>query len=152
VILDSSSCNNHCDSLSIPLLLLGQPALSSLSEEGDQLFAGHYSDVDVVGWHPNAHFLATGSSDHSVRLWDMRTGEASRILIGHKSPVSNCLPFGSQMFIKAHCGWIQSAAVWAVGLAVKFSVFIIYSGWLSGGPVKSLYSGLVPCSVARSVQ
>jgi WD40 repeat protein len=38
--------------------------------------AGHQSDVDVVSWHPNSHYVATGSSDRTVRLWDVATGEA----------------------------------------------------------------------------
>lgn len=44
--------------------------------------------MDVVSWHPNGHYLATGSSDHTLRLWDMRSGEAQRILIGHRAAVS----------------------------------------------------------------
>lgn len=51
-------------------------------------FAGHISDVDVVSWHPNGHYLATGSSDHTVRLWDLQTGQAQRVLVGHRSAVS----------------------------------------------------------------
>lgn len=38
--------------------------------------AGHQSDVDVVSWHPNSHYVATGSSDRTVRLWDVATGKA----------------------------------------------------------------------------
>ena len=45
------------------------------------------SDVDVVSWHPNGHYLATGSSDHTVRLWDLQTGQAQRVLVGHRSAV-----------------------------------------------------------------
>ena len=51
------------------------------------LGAGHVADVDVVEWHPNGHYLATGSSDHTVRLWDLRTGDVQRILIGHRAAV-----------------------------------------------------------------
>ena len=46
------------------------------------------SDVDVVSWHPNGHYLVTGSSDHTVRLWDLQTGQAQRVLVGHRSAVS----------------------------------------------------------------
>ena len=54
--------------------------------------AGHQSDVDVVHWHPNSHYLATGSSDRSIRLWDIRDASTARVFVGHRSPVSSCCP------------------------------------------------------------
>jgi len=50
--------------------------------------AGHQSDVDVVQWHPNSHYVATGSSDRSIRLWDIRDASTARVFVGHRSPVS----------------------------------------------------------------
>lgn len=52
--------------------------------------AGHQSDVDVVQWHPNSHYIATGSSDRSIRLWDVRDSSTARVFVGHRSPVSPC--------------------------------------------------------------
>ena len=51
--------------------------------------AGHQSDVDVVQWHPNSHYVATGSSDRSIRLWDIRDASTARVFVGHRSPVSH---------------------------------------------------------------
>ena len=50
--------------------------------------AGHQSDVDVVQWHPNSHYVTTGSSDRSIRLWDIRDASTARVFVGHRSPVS----------------------------------------------------------------
>ncbi len=47
---------------------------------------GHQTDVDVVGWHPNCAYVATASSDRSVRLWDVATGTCVRFLTGLRSP------------------------------------------------------------------
>lgn len=32
-----------------------------------RIMAGHLSDVDCVRWHPNCNYIATGSSDKTVR-------------------------------------------------------------------------------------
>jgi len=36
---------------------------------------GHKSEVTVVVYSPDGHFLASGSEDGSMRFWDARTGE-----------------------------------------------------------------------------
>ena len=32
---------------------------------------GHLADVDAVEFHPNMHYVATGSSDQQIILWDV---------------------------------------------------------------------------------
>ncbi len=49
--------------------------------------AGHQADVEVVRWHPTCQYLATGSSDRTVRLWDATSGACVRIFVGHRAPV-----------------------------------------------------------------
>ena len=44
-----------------------------------RVFVGHLSDVDCVAWHPNVHYVASGSSDKSVRVWDVLTGKCVRV-------------------------------------------------------------------------
>ena len=41
----------------------------------------------VVQFHPNGSYLATGSSDHTVRLWSVNDGQCMRLLQGHRAPV-----------------------------------------------------------------
>lgn len=38
-------------------------------------------------WHANCNYIATGSSDKTVRLWDVQSGECVRIFIGHRSMI-----------------------------------------------------------------
>lgn len=38
-------------------------------------------------WHPNCNYIVTGSSDKTVRLWDVQSGECARLFIGHRSMV-----------------------------------------------------------------
>jgi transcription initiation factor TFIID subunit 5 len=41
-----------------------------------------------VQFHPNSLYLATGSHDKSVRMWDVQRGACVRLLMGHTDSVS----------------------------------------------------------------
>ncbi|XP_064080608.1 uncharacterized protein LOC135197472 [Macrobrachium nipponense] len=55
--------------------------------------------VKVVQFHPNSNYVATGSSDRSIRIWDNLNGSCVRVLTGHKvvqfHPNSNYVATGS---------------------------------------------------------
>lgn len=38
-------------------------------------------------WHANCNYIATGSSDKTIRLWDVHNGDSVRIFIGHRSMI-----------------------------------------------------------------
>lgn len=40
-----------------------------------------------IQFHPNSNYVATGSSDRRVCLWDCITGNHVRLMTGHKSPI-----------------------------------------------------------------
>ena len=48
-----------------------------------------------VAFSPDGLLLASGSSDHTIRLWDVKTGEVKDILQGHTASV-NSLTFDSK--------------------------------------------------------
>jgi transcription initiation factor TFIID subunit 5 len=52
-----------------------------------RLMAGHYADVDCCRFHPNSNYIATGSADRCVRLWDMLDGKCVRTLTGHRASI-----------------------------------------------------------------
>lgn len=49
-----------------------------------RIFSGHLADVTCTCFHPNSNYVATGSSDRTIRLWDVLTGNCVRIFTGHK--------------------------------------------------------------------
>jgi WD40 repeat protein len=48
---------------------------------------------------PNSQYLATGGDDHSIKLWDIETGECLRLFSGHSYPVVSLVftPNGDRM-------------------------------------------------------
>lgn len=49
-----------------------------------RIFAGHLADVTCTRFHPNSNYIATGSADRTIRLWDVLNGNCVRIFTGHK--------------------------------------------------------------------
>ena len=48
---------------------------------------GHTSWVNSVSFSPDGQTLASGSSDYTIRLWDVETGETVKTLTGHTGDV-----------------------------------------------------------------
>lgn len=49
---------------------------------------GHRAAVRAVAYSPDGQFLATGSRDNTIKLWQLSTGREIRTFIGHLNPVN----------------------------------------------------------------
>ncbi|BFF95336.1 transcription initiation factor TFIID subunit 5-like [Drosophila madeirensis] len=51
--------------------------------------SGHLAELDVCIFHPNSRYLATGSADLTVRMWDVANkGEQVRLFYGHYKAIT----------------------------------------------------------------
>lgn len=74
-------------------------------------FEGHEWDARSVDWHCSKGLLASGSKDHTVKLWDPRTGRCLTTLRNHKTGVSGVRFEPTQGTLLASCARDQMARV-----------------------------------------
>lgn len=75
--------------------------------------AGHTQVVKTMTLHPQQPFLASGSSDKTIRLWDLRTGELVTTLPQHRLPV-NALTFSPDGTWLASGSSDRSVCLWRI--------------------------------------
>ena len=80
-----------------------------------RVFAGDGFDFDALAWSENGSVLAGGSGDGRIWLWNAQSGEALKILDGHRGAVLS-LAFGQvdQRAVLLSSGFGGSTRLWEV--------------------------------------
>jgi len=65
----------------------------------NKVLQGHESNIRSVSWSPDGQQLASGSSDNTIRIWDVTTGKLEKTLDGHTNWVNSVSwsPDGQQL-------------------------------------------------------
>lgn len=58
-------------------------------QKDDAILRGHVGSVNFVDYSPDGHVLASASDDHTVRLWDTKSGQCLQILAEHNAAVNS---------------------------------------------------------------
>mmetsp|Transcript_40300 Transcript_40300/g.160099 ORF Transcript_40300/g.160099 Transcript_40300/m.160099 type:complete len:311 (-) Transcript_40300:67-999(-) len=78
-----------------------------------RILSGHLSDVEATVWHPNCTYVATGSTDLTSRLWDLRVGDCVRVFGTHSGPLQ-ALAFSPNGRYLAMSGNTRDIHVWDI--------------------------------------
>ncbi|MDC0347272.1 WD40 repeat domain-containing protein [Planctomycetota bacterium] len=54
---------------------------------GENTLSGHAGSVYSVSWSPDGRFLASGSGDRTIKIWNAATGREEKTLRGHTNSV-----------------------------------------------------------------
>jgi len=72
---------------------------------------GHAWEVRKVEFSPNGEMLASSSSDGSIRIWDVETGEIIHVLQNHYYDVAS-IAFSPDSKLLASGGWEKKINLW----------------------------------------
>ncbi|MES2438564.1 MAG: AAA family ATPase [Verrucomicrobiota bacterium] len=78
----------------------------------------HVASVESVVYSPDGSLIASGSGDHSVKIWDTRTGKQIHIFESHELKV-RCVAFNSDGTLLASASEDQSVIVWDIKKGTK---------------------------------
>ncbi len=79
----------------------------------EQVLEGHTSRVTSVTFSPNGERLASGSNDHTIRLWEIESGRCVQVLEGHTNWVLSVMfsPNGERL---ASGSWDKTIRLWEI--------------------------------------
>ena len=81
----------------------------------------HSAEVTSVVFSPDGRILASGSWDHTIRLWDMETKKVTAILQGHSDGVTS-LTFSPDGKTLTSGSWDHTIRLWDMELKKKTTV------------------------------
>ena len=81
---------------------------------------GHTSPVWSVAFSPDGRFIASGSGDKTVKVWELETAQTVHTLRGHTSEVSSVAFSPDGRFI-ASGSWDETMRVWELETCLLYT-------------------------------
>jgi WD40 repeat protein len=71
----------------------------------------HTNEVTAISWSPDGRYIASGSWDHTVQVWNAKTGQPLVIYRGHSDNV-DALAWSPDGRLIASGSWDRTVQVW----------------------------------------
>ncbi len=105
------------------------PVWDAIKQWKEKQLIGHQGSVRNVAFSPDRAYLASGSDDMTVRLWDVTDGKEIHRLEGHTNWVGS-VAFSKDGRYLASAGGDSLALVWEVSSRRKLRVLGDRPGWI----------------------
>ena len=96
--------------------------------EGTTVYKGHSSFVNSVAWSPDGKYIASGSGDRTVQVWEAATGNRIIDYTGHSGFVTSVAWSPAGKYIVSGDG-LHTVQVWE---ALTGNTILVYKGQLYG--------------------
>jgi WD40 repeat protein len=80
----------------------------------DKTLTGHSDMVTSVVYSPDGRYLASGSWDNTIKIWEVATGKELRTLTGHSIRVSSVVYSPDGRYLASGSG-DKTIKIWRVG-------------------------------------
>lgn len=134
--------------LLIALLMAGQTGQAQNKPEV-VVTAGHVASIGAVAFHPGGKFIATGSHDQSIKLWDKTLRQEFRTLYGHKAHLVK-LAFSPQGKYLASMDVNRQLIIWAHPSGKKISEIITQNQEFAFSPTGNEIFFSAPATLAKT--
>jgi WD40 repeat protein len=90
---------------------------------------GHSSDIRSVCYSPDGKYILSGSSDKTVKLWDVASGNEIKTFIGHGSSVSSvCFTPDGKYALSG--GYDKTLILWEIATGKKVRTFLGHKDYI----------------------
>ena len=96
-------------------------ALRQSWESNSGTLEGHSEDVWSVCWSPDGKYLASGSADYTLIIWDAKSGQRLKTLEGHSDRV-NSVSFSPDGKYLASGSWDETVIIWDANSGEKLKI------------------------------
>jgi WD40 repeat protein len=112
---------------------------------------GHFGDVVVVKYSPNGSFIASGSEDNTVKIWDVTTGKVVRTLVAHRGYIT-ALDFNAAGDMLVTAAKDNTIRIWDVRKGTETRTLPGHSFYASAVAFSPTNNILASCSIDKTVK
>jgi serine/threonine protein kinase len=90
---------------------------------------GHYDSVESVVYSPDGRYLASGSRDETIKIWEVATGKELRTLTGHSSSVRSVVYSPDGRYLASGSA-DKTIKIWEVAKGKELRTLTGHSNWV----------------------